>query len=63
MKNLLYIIGMFASVCVAVVGQAEVFPEPYRHYVSIAGIVGTAVNGYLATHPVDDAKSDNTPTQ
>lgn len=49
--NVKYWIGMVASVCVALAGQAEVIDEPYRHYVSILGIVGTAVNGYLLQRP------------
>ena len=51
MKNIAYIVGMIASVCMALVGQAEVIPEPYRHWVAVLGIIGTAVNGYLAQHP------------
>jgi len=51
MKNIAYIIGMIASVCMALVGQAEVIPEPYRRWVAILGIIGAAVNGYLVQHP------------
>jgi hypothetical protein len=43
--------GMVASILVAIAGQAEVLPEPWRHYASIGGIVGTAVTGYMLQSP------------
>ena len=54
MVNLPYYLGLFASICVAVAGQAELIPEPYRHWVSLLGIIGTAVNGYLIQRPVPE---------
>lgn len=46
-SQLRYWIGMIASICTALAGQAEVIDEPYRHVVSILGIAGTAVTGYM----------------
>jgi hypothetical protein len=48
--------GMVASILVAIAGQAEVLPEPWRHYASIGGIVGTAVTGYMLRSPRQDAQ-------
>lgn len=44
-------VGMVAAVLVAFAGQAEVFPEPYRHIVSALGIAGTAISGYMIQRP------------
>jgi hypothetical protein len=52
-NNARYWVGMIASVLVALAGQAEVIPEPYRHVVSVLGIVGTAVTGYMIQRPVE----------
>jgi len=41
--------GLVAAVCTAVAGQAEVIPEPYRHYVSLVGIIATVICGYQIT--------------
>lgn len=43
--------GLFGSILVAVAGQAEVVPEPWRHYVSLGGIIGTAITGYMVRRP------------
>ena len=59
--NRAYWLGMIASLLMALAGQAEVFPEPYRHYVAVLGILGTALNGFMIqqrpnfTDYVDDA--------
>lgn len=53
-ENARYWVGMLASVCVTLAGQAEVIPEPYRHWVSILGIVGTAITGYMIRRPPAD---------
>ena len=55
-NNARYWIGMVASVCIALAGQAEILPEPSRHIVSILGIVGTAMNGYMIQRPVPTEK-------
>jgi hypothetical protein len=39
--------GLTASILVALAGQADFMPEPWRHWLVIGGIVGTAINGYL----------------
>ncbi len=45
--NAKYWLGLVTSVFTALAGQAEVIPEPYRHFVSVLGIIGTAINGYM----------------
>lgn len=42
-----YFVGLVTCVAGALLGQAELVGEPWRHWLSIASIVGTAVNGYL----------------
>lgn len=54
--NAKYWVGMVATIVVALAGQAEVFPEPYRHYLSVLGILGTAVMGYMIQRPNGGAK-------
>lgn len=49
MKDLQWWAGLIAAVCASVAGQAEIIPEPYRHYVSLIGIVATVVCGYKIT--------------
>lgn len=39
--------GLITCVCGALLGQAEMIGEPWRHYVSVLFIIGTAVTGYL----------------
>lgn len=51
MAQILYFISMLACVATAVAGQAEAISEPWRHYVSIVGIVGTAVSAFMLQHP------------
>lgn len=48
-----YFLGLVTCVCGAVVGQAELVGEPWRHYISIVFIVGTAASGYLL-QPIRD---------
>lgn len=49
-------VGLVASVVVAFAGQAEVFPEPYRHLVSALGIAATAASGYMLQRPIPQEK-------
>lgn len=51
MKEVAYLMGLLTCVCGAVLGQAELIGEPWRHYVSVGFIVGTAVTGYLMKSP------------
>lgn len=46
-----YLLGLVVSVCGAVLGQAELLGEPWRHYVTIAFVITTAVSGYLMQKP------------
>lgn len=61
-----YVAGLVGFVCVAVLGQAELIGEPWHHWISIAGIVGTAVSGYLIQPPRDpqaQTRADDPPSQ
>lgn len=60
-----YWVGLVSFVCAALLGQAEMIGEPWHHYLSIAGIVGTAVSGYLLQPPRDpnaQTRTDDPPT-
>lgn len=46
-----YFVGLVVSICTALGGQAELLGEPLRHYVTVVGVVGTAVMGYLLQPP------------
>lgn len=50
-SQLAWFIGLIASVAGALVGQAELIGEPYRHYVTIAFVVCTAISGYMLQKP------------
>ena len=39
--------GLLTCVCGALIGQAELIAEPYRHYLTVGFVVGTAVSGYM----------------
>lgn len=52
-----YFAGLITSVCTALYGQGEMIGEPYRHWLAIGGIVGTAVSGYLLQPPRGDAQT------
>lgn len=52
-----YFAALVAFVCTALVGQGEIIGEPYRHWLTISGIVGTAVSGFLLQPPRGDAQT------
>lgn len=45
MDQLPKIAGLGFSLCTAIIGQAELIGEPYRHYVTVAGIIGVGIFG------------------
>lgn len=47
-------VGLVTCVSGALVGQAELLAEPYRHYVTIAFVAGTAISGYMLQRPPKD---------
>ncbi len=54
-----WIAGLVTCVCGALLGQAELIAEPYRHYVSIVFIVGTAMSGYMVQRPIPSKDSND----
>lgn len=50
-KQVAYFIGLITCICGAVLGQAELLGEPFRHYISVAFIAGTAITGFLIKTP------------
>jgi hypothetical protein len=51
-SQIVWITGMVTCVSGALIGQAELLSEPYRHYVTILFIIGTAVSGYMVQRPL-----------
>lgn len=54
-SQIAYWAGLVAFICTAVIGQAEMVGEPWRHWIALVGIVGTAISGYLL-QPVQPAR-------
>jgi len=53
-KNTLFILGMFGSICVGVAGAAKDLGHPWDHVLVLAGLAGTAINGFLAQRPREE---------
>lgn len=46
-----WLVGLVTCVCGALIGQAELIAEPYRHYITVAFVIGTAISGYMTQRP------------
>ncbi len=46
-----WFVGLVTFICTAILGQAELVGEPWRHYVAVGAIIGTAASGYMLQHP------------
>ena len=44
-------VGLVTFVSIALTGQAELIREPWHHYLSVIGIIGTAITGYCLKPP------------
>lgn len=42
--------GLVAFLATTIIGQAELIGEPWRHYVTVIGVLCTALCGYLLEH-------------
>jgi hypothetical protein len=51
-----YWLALVAGIATTLAGQAELFPEPLRHYVTIAGLVASVITSYKIT-PTGSVKS------
>lgn len=56
-SDLKWVCGLIAAVCVALVGQDHLIPEPWNHVVGGLGIAATAISGYLIT-PAGSTKQE-----
>jgi hypothetical protein len=54
MNNARWIMGLVASVLVALAGQADKMPHPWDNILSVGGIIATAVTGYMVQRPRDE---------
>lgn len=50
-KQIAYLTGLITCIAGAMLGQAELIGEPWRHYVTLTFIVGTAATAYLMNPP------------
>lgn len=50
-RNGWWALGSLLSAVTAIAGQAELLPEPWRHYVTVAGIMATALSAINAHWP------------
>lgn len=57
-----WIASLVVCVCGALLGQAELIGEPYRHVLTILMIVGTAVSGFMVQRPYPEPQA-TTPVQ
>lgn len=46
-----WMIGLITCISGALLGQAELIGEPWRHYVTILFVAGTAATGYMLKPP------------
>jgi len=51
LNQLGWVSGLVAFICMALLGQAELIMEPYRHYVTVTAIIATAFCAYMLQHP------------
>lgn len=51
LQQLSWLIGLITFVSTALIGQAELLGEPWRHYVTVLAIIGTAITAYMLQHP------------
>ncbi len=42
--------SLVAFVATTLIGQAELIGEPWRHYVTVIGVIATAISGYFIQH-------------
>lgn len=40
-------VGLLTCICGALLGQSDLIGEPWKHYVTIAFVIGTATSGYM----------------
>jgi hypothetical protein len=43
-----FVLGMFASIAIAIAGDAKNCDPPWDRILSLGGLAGTAITGYLA---------------
>lgn len=50
-RNAWWALGSLLAAVTAIAGQAELLPEPWRHYVTVAGVLATALTSINAHWP------------
>jgi hypothetical protein len=51
MNQIGWIVGLATCVAGALIGQSDLIGEPWKHYVTIAFVAGTAATGYMLQKP------------
>ena len=46
-----WLVACVGSVCTALLGQAELLAEPWRHVVTIISVITTALSGFMLQRP------------
>lgn len=49
--QLAWLVGLVTCVSGAVIGQSDLLGEPWKHYVTIVFVIGTAMSGYMMQRP------------
>lgn len=49
--QLCWLVGLVTCVCVAVIGQSDLVGEPWKHWLTVTSVVGTAITGYMLQRP------------
>lgn len=46
-----WFVGLLTCICGALLGQAELVGEPWRHWISVVFIAGTAASSFMLNPP------------
>jgi hypothetical protein len=49
--QLAWFVSLLTCVTTALVGQAELLGEPWRHYVTVGAVIMTALSGFMLKNP------------
>lgn len=50
-SQIAWLLALVSAVCTALIGQAELLGEPWRHYVTVLSVIVTAVSGFMLQRP------------
>lgn len=50
-SQIAWLLALVSAVCTALIGQAELLGEPWRHYVTTVSVIATAISGFMLQRP------------